>query len=90
MPELTALILLARAILGDAAAAREVADRLGRQNTDVDYEVVEILRPRFKPVLDLIDGGVDASEAVFNHAHSLRIAIYDANEAVSEPTLLVA
>lgn len=88
MPRLESLILLARAILGDDVAAREVADRLRNPDSTDDQQAVEILRRRFQPVFELIDGGLEPADAVNRCAEQLRIAIYDANEAVSAPELL--
>ncbi len=90
MPKLASLILLARAILGDQAAAREVADRLRDKDGKADYRVAEILRPRFKPVFELIDGGLDPAQAVNKNAEILLMAIYDTNEALVVQELLVA
>lgn len=90
MPRLESLILLARAILGDGAAAREVADRLRSPNSSDDEQAIEILQSRFEPVFELIDSGVEPPEAVTKYFDRLRIAIYDANEAVSAPELLAA
>lgn len=90
MPRLESLILLARAILGDAAAAKEVVSRL-RNPTDADDEqAVNILRDRFQPVLELINGGLEPADAVNSCVDQLRIAIYDTNEALSTPELMVA
>lgn len=90
MPRLQSLILLARAILGDGAAAREVAGRLGELDEFEGDDAAEILRDRFKPVFRLIDGGLKPEDAVMECAEQLRIVIYDANEALSAPELLVA
>jgi tetratricopeptide (TPR) repeat protein len=90
MPRLESLVLLARAILGDEVAARELADRLRSLSDADDEQAVEILRGRFEPVFALIDGGLEPAEAVNMCADQLRIAIYDTNEALSAPELIVA
>lgn len=90
MPRLESLILLARAILGDKVAAREVADRLRNPNAADDEQAIDILRSRFQPVFELIDGGLEPADAVNKCSDQLRIAIYDTNEALSAPELLAA
>ncbi|MCW1917480.1 hypothetical protein NX862_01800 [Rhodobacter sp. KR11] len=90
MPRMASLILLARAILGDMVAAREVSGRLANPHRKDDAQVSTILRGRFKPVADLIEGGTEPLEAIGAHADHLRLAIYDANEAVSSVDLFVA
>lgn len=90
MPQLESLILLARAILGDEVAARELAGRLRDPSHADDRQALEILRGRFEPVFALIDGGLDPADAVNKCADQLRIAIYDTNEALSAPELMVA
>lgn len=90
MPRLESLILLARAILGDAVAALEIDGRLRSPSAADDARAIEILQSRFQPVFELIDGGREPAEAVTEYADRLRIAIYDTNEAVSAPELLVA
>jgi tetratricopeptide (TPR) repeat protein len=90
MPKLESLILLARAILGDAVAAADIADRLRGPNAIDDPQAIQILRHRFQPVFQLIEGGLEPLDAVGKCANELRIAIYDTNEAVSAPELMVA
>lgn len=90
LPRLASLILLARAILGDEAAADEVSKRLLHPDGSEDPREVEILRVRFEPVFKLIDGGLRPIEAIAQSAASLRIAIYDTNEALAAPELMVA
>jgi len=90
MPRLESLVLLARAILGDIDAANEVAERLRDDGESKDDQAAEILRERFRPVFQLIDGGLDAVVAIAKSAHKLRIAIYDTNEALSAPELIAA
>jgi tetratricopeptide (TPR) repeat protein len=90
MPRLKSLILLAQAILGDAGAAEQVANRI-RNPSNADNEVaIDILRVRFQPVFALMDGGLEPGEAVIQCANQLRIAIYDTNEALSSSELLAA
>lgn len=90
LPRLESVILLARAILGDTVAASEVASRLLGSSTGEDAQAVLLLRPRFQPVLRLIEGGLEPSEAVAKCADQLRTAIFDTNEALSVPELMVA
>jgi hypothetical protein len=90
MPRLESLVLLARAILGDIDAANEVAERLRDASDGIDDQASEILRDRFQPVFQLIDGGLEAAEAIAKCADKLRIAIYDTNEALSAPELMAA
>lgn len=90
MPRLESLVLMARAILGDIDAANEVAERLRDASDGADDQAAEILRERFQPVFQLIDGGLDAAAAIAKCADKLRIAIYDTNEALSAPELMAA
>jgi hypothetical protein len=90
MPRLESLVLLARAILGDIDAAKDVADRLGGASDVKDDRAAEILGVRFQPVFQLIDGGLEVVEAIAKCADKLRIAIYDTNEALSAPELIAA
>lgn len=88
MPRLESLVLLARAILGDSDAANEVAERLRDARDGIDDQAAEILRERFQPVFQLINGGLEAAAAIAKCADKLRIAIYDTNEALSAPELM--
>lgn len=90
MPQLESLILLAKAILGDVVAASEVAERLNSPTAADDQQAILLLRRRFQPVFKLIDSGLEPSDAVTKCADHLRVAIYDTNEAVSAPELMVA
>lgn len=90
MPRLKSLILLAQAILGDAAAAEEVASLLHNPGGTDDKIAIDILCARFQPAFKLIDGGLSAAEAISMCASQLRIAIYDTNEALSAPELMAA
>ena len=90
MPRLEALILLARAILGDEETADAIANRLRNPSAADDEQAIGILRDRFQPVFELIEGGLKPAEAVSKCANQLRIAIYDTNEATSAPELMVA
>lgn len=90
MPRLESLVLLARAILGDAVAADEITERLRHPRIKDNIQVIEILQRRFKPVFQLIDGGLAPADAIAKCAGQLRLAVYDTNEAVSAPILMVA
>lgn len=90
MPRLKSLILIAQAILGDTAAAEEVASLLHNPSDADNKAAIDILRTRFQPAFELINGGLSAAEAIAMCASQLRIAIYDTNEAVSTPELMAA
>ena len=90
MPRLKSLILLAQAILGDAAAAEEVASLLRNPSGADDKVAIDILRVRFQPAFELIGRGHSAAKAISMCASQLRIAIYDTNEALSAPELMAA
>lgn len=89
-PKLEALILLARALFGDADAAREIAAHLRRDADNRDDRGLQILRTRLRPVLTAIDGGKTAVDAIQDNADCVRQALYDANEAQSAPELMAA
>jgi tetratricopeptide (TPR) repeat protein len=90
MPKFKSLTLLAKAILGDASAAEEVANLLRHPGIEDDKAALEILSARFQPVFKLINGGRSATEAIHTCSSELRIAIYDTNEAISAPELMAA
>lgn len=90
MPKLEALILLARALLGDADAATQLDKKLRSPSSVDDERAIGVIRSNYRPVLELIDGGAPPVEAIAKHADRLRIAVYDTNEAMAAPTLLAA
>jgi tetratricopeptide (TPR) repeat protein len=90
MPRLAALILVARAVLGDAEAAGEV-ERWLRAGPDRDEEpAVAALRELMRPVLRVIEGGKSAAQAIAENRAAVLHALRDANEATLGDALLVA
>lgn len=89
-PRLEALILVARALLGDEEAAKKVEEWLhADEATDSERAVAE-LHSALRPVLRLIEGGRSTSEA-FNEMQDTIIGVlHDANEAALGENFLVA
>jgi hypothetical protein len=79
-PRLVALILVARALLGDEDAAW-AADALLRKSPAMDEaRPVTILRAALRPILDRTDG-LSPLEALVANDNVVRHALHDANEA---------
>lgn len=89
-PKLEALILLARALLGDPDAARSIADRLIGADDLSQGRSLHILRSRLGPVLAFVRGGGAPLVGIQGNAGQVRQALYDLNEALSAPELIAA
>jgi len=82
-PRLEALILLARALFGDADAAREITRRLRGVDENTLDPGTRILGLRLRMVIDGVEAGSDPLDVIQSHANDVRQALYDANEALA-------
>jgi len=90
-PRLQALILVARAVLGDADAALEVEAWLRAEPVTGEAPAVSTLRAGLRPILRVIEGGLSPREAFASHRETVVTTLHDANEAsLDEDTLLAA
>jgi len=80
-PRLDALILVARAVLGDAEAAKRIEDWLHTQPATEERGAVAVLRAGLGPVLFLIDNGSEAPDAFRAARETVLTVLHDANEA---------
>jgi tetratricopeptide (TPR) repeat protein len=89
-PRLEALILVARALFGDAEAQRKV--ELWLRDTHIaDKEPAIVgLHSALRPVLRVIEGGLSPKEAFIEVRNSVVNALHDANEATLGEPLLAA
>ena len=77
--QLEALILVARALLGDAQAAWTVQALLNAEPANNEARSVTILRGRLRPLFDANHG--TAPQIFVAHRDAIRVCLYDANEA---------
>jgi tetratricopeptide (TPR) repeat protein len=89
-PRLQALILLARALFGDDAAAATIAEMLHDRPVAEGDNVINILYARLRPVMTRIQGGESPGQAVQTEETLVRRAIYDVNEALAAPDVIAA
>jgi hypothetical protein len=89
-PRLNALILVARAVLGDASAAREIEEWLRAEPTTEETAVAAVLRVGLRPMLQVVDGGVSAPETFISHREAIVTVLHDANEASVDEDLPLA
>jgi hypothetical protein len=80
-PRLQALILLARALLGDAEAAWTVATLLHTDPPKDEARPIAFLRARLRPLLGQVDRKAVADIVAANRDH-IRRWVHDANEAL--------
>jgi hypothetical protein len=78
-PRLDALTLVARAVLGDENAARQVETWL-RSELPKEAPALEVLRTEMRPVLQTIDGGLSARETFIRYRETIVASLHDANE----------
>lgn len=90
MPRLEALIMVARAVLGDAEAAREVEGWLRASPDKAEEPAVSALRSLMQPVLRVIEGGMSAVETIAANRVTVIQALHDANEVMLGDALLAA
>jgi hypothetical protein len=89
-PRLEALILVARAVLGDEDAALEVEAWLRAKPATREVQPVSTLRAGLDPILRVIEGGLSTSEALASHRETVVTTLHDANEASLDEYLLLA
>src|SRR5260370_41066038 len=89
-PRLAALILVARAVLGDAAAALEVEEWLRREPPTGEPPAVNVLRAGLRPILQSIKGGLSPGEAFVSLQQTVVTTLHDANEASLDEDMLLA
>ena len=80
-PRLEALTLVARALLGDDAAAWLVETWLRTPPSAAEPQAAAALRRGLGPVLRAIDGGRAVVEVIAAQHAQIRATVYDANEA---------
>ena len=80
-PRLEALILVARAVLGDVEATGAAEAWLRAPELDGEEPASRVLRSGLRPILNLIDGGQSALQAFSQMRHTVTSALHDANEA---------
>lgn len=89
-PKLEALMLVAKALIGDAAAAEEVAQWLRRSEPALEEPAIAGLRNALGSVLRLIDGGHSPQDAFSEMRERALRAVRDANEAALGDMFLAA
>ncbi len=90
-PRLAALILVARAVLGDADAALEVEAWLRAEPVTAEAPAVSTLRAGLRPILQVIECGLSPREAFVSHRETVVTTLHDATEAsLDDDTLLAA
>ena len=81
-PRLEALVLVARAVLGDAEAAGKIEEWLRTPDGDKIEHTLTGLRARLQPVLRMIDGGQTAPDSINALRASVIAALHDANQSL--------
>lgn len=89
-PRLEALILVARAVLGDAEAAQMVEAWLRDQQASNEEPAGAALRAGLRPIFKLIEGGRSAKDTFVEKRETVIRALYDANEVTLGDLLLAA
>jgi hypothetical protein len=89
-PRLNALVLVARAVLGDADAAREIEEWVRAEPPVDEPAVARVLRIGLRPILQVIDGGPSAPETFVSHRETIVTLLHDANEASIDEDLPLA
>jgi tetratricopeptide (TPR) repeat protein len=89
-PRLEALILVARAVLGDEDAALEVEAWLRVKPATREAQAVSTLRAGLSPILRVIEGGLSPREALASHREAVMTTLHDANEAGLDEDILLA
>lgn len=89
-PRLRSLILLARAIFGDEAAAETIARMLQDQSVAEADNVISILRARLRPVISRVEDGASPAQAIQAEKKLVCRVIYDANEVLAAPEMIAA
>jgi hypothetical protein len=89
-PRLEALILVARAVLGDNEAVKEVELWLSAPQRSEEEPAITGLYSGLRPILKVIEGGLSTKDAIATMRERIIGALHDANEAILGETLLAA
>jgi predicted secreted Zn-dependent protease len=89
-PRLQALVLVARAVLGDAEAARMVREWLQATPHSEEEPAISALRIRLTPVFTVIEGGRSVEKAFVESRNIVVGALRDSNEATIGDEFLAA
>jgi tetratricopeptide (TPR) repeat protein len=89
-PRLTALIHLARALFGDEESADYIARLLATVDERQLVQGEKIIKHRLGQMIDEMNSGVAALDAISGDRRRVMRALYDANEALAAPELMAA
>jgi tetratricopeptide (TPR) repeat protein len=89
-PRLEMLILMARAVLGDAEAARKIERWLREPEVTDGEQAIAGLHSALRPLLRVVEGGRSIKDALSEVRETVIGALHDANEAALGEALLAA